>query len=139
VRAGCAGAVTASELAGPQDGRGCAPRVPHRGQQSAWSAVWCAYKRPPERTPPPGMGRFGGLGSGRPEVARSEAHKASTSARTGAGGRMRPVWRRYTRKHSRASSRALNGGQRVARSAGSVHVVSTSSCLGESIMGPSLA
>jgi CubicO group peptidase (beta-lactamase class C family) len=86
-----------------------------------------------------GMGRFGGLGSGGPEAARSEAHKASTSARTGAGGRMRPVWRRYTRKRSRASSRSLSWGQRVARSAGSVRVVSTSSCLGESIMNPSLS
>src|SRR5205085_11229224 len=85
------------------------------------------------------MGRFGGCGSGGPEVARSAAHKASPSARTGAGGRMRPVWRRYTRKRSRASSRALNWGQRVARLAGSVRVVSTSSCLGESIMRPSFA
>ena len=62
------------------------------------------------------MGRFGGLGSDRTEVARSEAHKVSTSTRTGAGGRMRRIWRRYRRKRSRASSRSLNWGQRIARS-----------------------
>src|SRR5437016_119605 len=85
------------------------------------------------------MGRCGGCGSGGPEVARSAAHKASTSARTGTGGWMRPIWRRYTRKRSRARSRSLNGGQRGARSAGSVRVVSTSSCLGESIISASFA
>ena len=45
---------------------------------------------------------------------------------------------RYVDLDAAASSRALNGDQRVARSAGSVRVVSTASCLDESIMSPSL-